>query len=123
MSPEKQLWRFISTIHIIFFDCTSSRSYFKKNHFLITTEELIFPLKTISKNMISSIYIKKDHKNSSGSFSICNLFNRSLLLTKADIAIERLSIMQKSNLFDRIKRNFFQDVIVRYYYMDALPER
>ena len=44
-------------------------------------------------------------------------------LTKAWTAIDRLSIIWKSDPTDKIKRSFFQQRSYRYCYMDALLER
>ena len=44
-------------------------------------------------------------------------------LTKAWTAIDRLSIIWKSDLTDEMKRSFFQQRLYRYYYMDALHGR
>ena len=43
-------------------------------------------------------------------------------LANAWIAIDKLSVIWKSDLTDKIKRSFFQAAVVRYCYMDALHE-
>ncbi len=40
-------------------------------------------------------------------------------LTKAWTAIDRLSIIWKSNLTDKMKRSFFQAAVVLIHYLDA----